>query len=342
MNCRVNGLRLTLLDAVFYDNLIQFDLSTDTTIRVVGLTIAFAELTEVNFKANAFAATLFQGIELLTLDNIYTKSIRSDAFANVKTLMHLTMIRSNIVNFENGSLTAIGLTLRRLEYDSLQVPRDLVDMTGSSTMVRLAEVVISANLADTINRTTFVGLTFVNNLTLAGCQITSIGLNSFDPIQNTIRTIDLSNNLLITLPDKIFDQITNSALDRTILLGGNSWHCDCRLIPLARQLIIRNLLTEFECNTPSCLENSPMDGIEYCVNNDSSPCRPSPVAQNDGVWIRNEDKLLVYSVVVTVAVIIFMVGWSVSWIVAKGYVCQSISLDWRKQSTSTVTCESEE
>lgn len=337
MNCRVNGLRLTLLDAIFYDSLIQFDLSTDTTIRVVGLTISFSVLTEVRLKANAFAATLFQRIELLTFDNIYTQLIRYDVFAYVTTLIHFTITRSNILKFENGSMTGFGQTLIRLEYDSLQDPRDLVDMTGSSTLARLAEVVIFANLADTINHTTFVGLTTVNTLILASCQITSIGANSFDSIAKTIRKLDLSNNQLITLPDNIFEQIKNPALDRAILLDGNLWHCDCRLIPLARQLIIRNLVAEFECKTPSCLEVSPMDGIEYCVRNDSNPCRPT-----DGVWIRDGDKLMVYSVAVTLAVMIFLVGWFLSWVVAKGYICQSMALDWRKHSTSTITSGSEE
>lgn len=342
MNCRVNGLRLTILDAIFDDSLIHFDLSTDTTIRVVGLTITFSTQYEVGFKANAFAATLFQGIELLTLDNIYTQSIRNDVFANVTTLMHLTITRSNILKFENASLAGFGQTLIRLEYGSLEGPRDLVDMTGSSTMVRLAEVVISANLSHTINHTTFVGLTFVNTLTLAGCQITTIGANSFDPISSTIRKLDLSNNQLITLPDNIFEQIRNPALDREILLEGNFWHCDCRLIPLARQLIIRNLISDFECNSPSCLESSPMDGIEFCVNDDSNPCRPTIGEIENGVWIRDEDKLMVYSVAVTLALIIFFVGWSLSWVVVKGYMCRRLALDWRKRSTSTAAGGSEE
>lgn len=343
MNCRVNGLRLTLLDAIFSDSLIQFDISTDTTIRVVGLTITFTKQKEVILNANAFAATLFQGIELLTIDNIYTRLIRSDVFAHVTNLMHFTITRSNILKFESGSMDGLGQTLRRFEYDSLQGPRDLVDMTGNSTMVRLAEVVIFVNLADTINQTTFAGLTFVNTLTLARCQITSIGANSFDSIAKTIRKLDLSNNQLITLPDNIFEQIGNSALDRAILLERNLWHCDCRLIPLARLLIIRNLITEFECNTPSCLESSPMDNIEYCVQNDSNPCRPTMgETANDGVWIRDEDKLMVCSVAVTLAVIIFLLSWSLSWVVAKGYICQSMANDWRKHSTSTATGGSEE
>lgn len=321
------------MDAIFYDSLIHFDLSTDTTIRVVGLTITFSTLTEVSLKANAFAATLFQGIELLTLDNIYTQLIRHDVFAHVTTLMHFTITRSNILKFEYGSMAGFGQTLIRLEYDNPQVPRDIVDITGSSTMVRLTEVVISANLADIINNTTFVGLTFVNTLILAKCQITSIGANSFDSIASTIRKLDLSDNQLITLPDKIFEQIKNYALDRAILLDGNPWHCDCRLIPLARQLIIRNLITEFECHTPSCLES--LDGIEYCVRDDSNPCRPE--MENDGVWLRDEDKWMVSGVVVTFAVIIFLLGWSLSWLVVKGYICQSMALDWRKHSTSTAT-----
>jgi len=75
---------------------------------------------------------------------------------------------------------------------------------GSEQLPKLESVTIRYTL-ENLTRNSFTGLTNIKNLVLSDCRIESIGAGTFDPISETIKYLNLDDNLFTTLPAGLFN-----------------------------------------------------------------------------------------------------------------------------------------
>lgn len=164
---------------------------------------------------------------------------------------------ANII--EKGVLdTLTELQEFTFEQSSKSNPYISIDgLTGSAALSKLEYVKIRYNLANSVKKSSFLGLTNVKRLDLSDCQIKSIEDNSFDPISETIEELDLSGNLLTTLSNGVFNMVLPNI--QLIHIDGNSWDCECHLLPL--RLFIEQYQHNFNgytCSSPSACRSSSM------------------------------------------------------------------------------------
>lgn len=232
------------------------------------LTVMYSYPTELSLKENAFAESAFENIKWLSFINVHIFEIGHRAFANLYNVQYLILKDSLVQSFSCGSLDTIAKTLLSFEYAELyNHSRSIQDITGHTDLYELIDITIHANLSNTLNASTFIGLTRVYSLILADCQIEYIFPNAFDPIVRTIGIIDLTHNKLKRFSSELLQPFIDNFSRSVFRFDANPWHCDCDLIPFgisvkeSQQMFSGDLL----CFTPSRFKNSMLTLTDYCV-----------------------------------------------------------------------------
>lgn len=273
-SCNTSGLSIVLLNTIFESSQIQsVALQTnESRYHCYNLTVMYSYPTELVLTEHAFAGSSFEYIKHLTFINVHIVEIGVSTFSNLYYVEHLILKHSLVQSFIYGSLNIIAYTLKCFEYAQLNYQsRNIQDITGHTSLFKLTDIVIRANLSNTLNATTFIGLTRVYSLILADCQIEYIGPNTFDPIFHTIGIIDLTHNKLKRLSSELFQPFIGNFSRGLFWLDGNPWHCDCDLISFGgivkdtQQMFSGDLL----CSTPNRFTHSMVASTDYCVDEDA-------------------------------------------------------------------------
>lgn len=233
-------------------------------------------------QVDAFATSAFQTVKNMIITFGSVPILQKGVFNGFDSLKSLVFESSGIKGFSYGCLDSVASTLEYLElteWTSFSVPLLVDGLTGGDAMTALKTVKFSHNLESTITERSFIGLSSVTKLDLSSCRIQVIGPKAFDAISNTIEELNLSDNLLVTFPAGLFDQM----LPRTgirVLVNDNRWACDCDLCYFKWLLINTAIFgqTSADCRTPSYLRFFPVSSTDFCF--DDSSCNdyvPSPV-----------------------------------------------------------------
>ena len=119
--------------------------------------------------------------------------------------MPFTKSEPKILEPMAGSLTK--LVLQEIGNDSSSNPFIPNDFTGSTPLSNLKSLTMKYNNIKSLNFSSFSGVKALGELNLANSRIELLNVNTFDFASSTLRTIQLQNNLLKTLPDGIFDNL---------------------------------------------------------------------------------------------------------------------------------------
>lgn len=223
----------------------------------------------MSLKENAFAGSAFQYIKYLSLINVHIFEISYSAFADLYYVEHLILKDSLVESFSYGSLDVIAHTLTCFEYaEPYHHSRNIQDITGHTKLYKLTDITIHANLSNTLNASTFIGLTRVYSLILADCQIEYIGPSAFDPIVLSVGIIDLTHNKLKRLSSELFQPFIDNLSLNIFRLDANPWHCDCDLISFGRTVKDRLQMFsgDLRCSTPNHFTNFKLASMDYCVD----------------------------------------------------------------------------
>nr|XP_054752308.1 leucine-rich repeat-containing protein 4C-like isoform X1 [Lytechinus pictus] len=224
------------------------------------------------------------------LDNLHTLNLQlnhmdtlpSGAFAGLTNLRELYLQRNQLqilpgdmfndtiflseLDIGNNRITQIHanafsdlsvLWVLNLAYNQL----DSIPEMALKNLTNLKHLALSGNPISTIPPMTFSSLTYLNILYLDSLQLESLEFDSFFGLQS-VTNIDLSYNQLQTLDPSTFQLLT--AL-KTLLLAGNSWNCECSLLPLVqwlKQSTINYYSPLWYCTNPNELRGMVVYGLE--------------------------------------------------------------------------------
>lgn len=243
-------------------------------------------MTQVSdIEVNAFNSTGLESVTKLIFPNMKLKTMINGTFNGLKSLEVLVMEKANgqtVIN--TGVLDVLNETLKEftlIESSKLLSSLNIDGFTGAGPLFALEYVKYKYKLSNSITRTSFVGSPNVKFLDLSECQIVTIGACAFDPISNSIRELNLKNNLITTLPEGFFSDMLRSQDITTIWLDGNRWDCECHLTYLKDCLMQNwenaNFVGTVNCNTPTDHSGNSVVDTDFC----DTPTTSEPIITED-------------------------------------------------------------
>lgn len=207
--------------------------------------------------------------------------------------MPFTKSEPKILEPMAGSLTK--LVLQEIGNDSSSnyfIPNDF---TGSTPLSNLKSLTMKYNNIRSLNFSSFSGVKALSELNLANSRIETLNVNTFDFASSTLRTIQLQNNLLKTLPDGIFDKLQMGVEKIKINLKNNLFHCDCDLIYLQNKMleypaVFQDVAT---CWTPEDLKDVAIKEVDLCPTTDESTENSSSESSSEATTRRDGTESIV-------------------------------------------------
>lgn len=142
------------------------------------------------------------------------------------------------------------------------------DSTLSSELINknlfpnLVSVFIQGNYRKRIEKNEFQSLIRIQILSLTACRIESIASMAFDNLLSTLVHLDLSNNLLRTIPPGLFGQFPNHQI--TVQIDNNPWHCNCALEEFKEMSLFQWFNGTMDCSSPVCLKGISLESALLC------------------------------------------------------------------------------
>lgn len=186
--------------------------------------------TIVDIEPDAFNSIIFENMEILRIRKTQITHLRYGIFRGLSKLLCLVLTQMPLTKMAPNFLEPL-IALKSLEIEEVNtVALDIRNATGTTKMKTLEHVSFRHNnLCRTINHKTFRGLTSVMRLYVSYSKIQAIASGAFDPIMNSIFSINLNGNLLKSLPNDLFDKLMQVPQPWKVYLADNPWECDCKL-----------------------------------------------------------------------------------------------------------------
>jgi len=122
-----------------------------------------------------------------------------------------------------------------------------------SGLTNLHGLDLSHNMLTQLSRHQFPSLPELRSLDLSQNYLRSVHKDSFSNVGTNLVRVDLSGNSLISIPWTTFIPLPNL---KQLSLGGNPWHCDCRLGELHSELVRKAIVpAQATCSTPRALSS---------------------------------------------------------------------------------------
>ncbi|KAJ6636044.1 Slit like 3 protein [Pseudolycoriella hygida] len=218
-------------------------------------------------EVNAFNSVNLKSLEELEISEVNFTPLEKGTFTGLDNLKVLKIKAKQLRFVQIGILDELSDTLEKF---TLEGPDDSSDeirihgFTGSGAMEKLEIVKVQYNLATSIDKSTFVGLTKVRSLDLSNCQIQIIADGAFD-LMASIELLILKKNKLTVISDGLFNflLITNKT---QIYLEENAFICDCDLMSFKLSLMEHsNFVGNLLCSEPTILHSYPLIETDFCA-----------------------------------------------------------------------------
>lgn len=228
-----------------------------------------------NISPGAFATDSTSDLSKLVLSNLPLMNLDDGTFKGLTNLQQLIIDHLPLAEIDFEFIATELANLKRIHiHKCIRNNLSILGRLHRSESFDLFEVNFHDNaIRHGINNGSFTGLSKIKILVLYNNAIEVIGPGSFDPILNTLKSLDLRKNRLKTLPIGIFGAMQSTFI---IQLDENRWNCDCDLEHLRQISMIlpydqssqivctnppdirRTLLVQLPdlCKQPTELENS--------------------------------------------------------------------------------------
>lgn len=243
------------------------------TVKLTLYALSLNKANVVKVYENAFDTPQFVSMRMLMVSNTPISELCTGAFNGLNNLQKITFSNVKLYQFEAKILAPTPNLMSFFMKNCGKKQLNVDNLFGSVPMHRLEEITIqNCNLNDSITEKTFSNLYKIDRLKLGSNKITTIAPNAFDVPLQSLRTLNLKNNQLKSLPMHLFAKNVMSKI--VINLNENPWHCDCKLDDLRQFLQLKNDLKfgKIICQSPSefagqklehcpslCNTNSPLD-----------------------------------------------------------------------------------
>lgn len=220
-----------------------------------------------DIEPGAFNDCTFRQMTELVIRRTNVTALRRGVFEGANSLKKLILEENNhMVQIEEYTMDPL-YQLEEIEMWEQTQFENLVNFTGTTQLKQLRRLTLRFNnFGSSINADTFRGCTHVETLILSNSFIQTIGIGSFDHMVETIRYLDLSNNLLKHLPTDLLEHLIRPNMQ--IFLSNNSWHCDCDSLQL--QLWSQSPSSVF--NSPVICDMPPLEPTKPITEVDLSAC----------------------------------------------------------------------
>lgn len=143
---------------------------------------------------------------------------------------------------------------------------NLLNLTGTTQLRHLHTLMLRFNyFGSSIDAETFTGCPRVETLNLSNSRIQALGIGSFDHMAETIKVLDLRNNLLHYLPANLLAMMQPNM---QISVSDNLWKCDCSSVELKSWIVNSSLIFV----QPLMCESPPWDQGKEITEVDLSIC----------------------------------------------------------------------
>lgn len=246
---------------------------SDLNKKITRLEIKKSNLTHIlpdTFDSVTFKTTLIS----LTIDNdleienhpLKFQMMSKGSFKGLSSLNYLAIVNCpSLAVLDTAALDNLKGSLSQLKISRIPNMFEPSSVLSSSTLSKITVVDFQRMNIPSINNLSFTSIAAnVKSLNLANSKIESIEASTFDKFW-VLESLFLELNLLMTLPQGVFDKILNIPYI-VISLKSNRWECDCLLTSLQR-LILDNPTTFPEsaaCYAPLEMQDIPIANAELC------------------------------------------------------------------------------
>ncbi|XP_077285159.1 uncharacterized protein LOC143910525 [Arctopsyche grandis] len=230
----------------------------DTTkFRITQLYINSENL--VNIENNAFKGYAFEKLDRLRLETLKIDTLEEGTFEGLQSLTVLWMTKCEINHINENALKVVAPNLVWLYMDSIVLPINPVNLTGTVPLPKLNNFVLrlsNVGILDAGSLSQIENVTYVN---VNSNQIRQIGCGTFEKMKS-LQMLWLHNNLLTTLDSCVFSDEAINSLEY-LWIAGNQWNCTCNLDWL-KQLNTRKIFQD----KPRCASHSDLlfDEVNFC------------------------------------------------------------------------------
>lgn len=201
-------------------------------------------------------------LRVLNVSHNELQMIGPDVFFNLSHLTHLSLSDNNIVSLHRHSLRwTVKLKHFSIERNKLQ----MISVELFKNAPSLTEIHMDGNKISTLDRLTFAANSQLIVLTISNNSIVELSEKLFE-YNPYLWKLDVSNNNLMDLDLRGMDFLTELGL------GGNHWHCDCFLKPMA------DILSDFDINIigrfPLCITPKHLQGLDIYHAVETINCFP--------------------------------------------------------------------
>lgn len=214
----------------------------------------------IDIEIGAFNDCTFRRMTELVIFGTKVTALKRGVFEGANSLQRLTLDKNDAMQIiEEHTLDPL-YNLEEMNMTRQTQLLDSLNVTGTTQLRQLRALTLSFNsFGSSINADTFKGCTRVEILNLSNSSIETIGIGSFDPMIETIRSIDLSNNQLKHLPADLLTNLIKQSIQ--IYLSNNLWNCDCDSLALQSWYVSNEslIMDSLICDTPTKEEIKDVD-----------------------------------------------------------------------------------
>lgn len=224
-----------------------------------GWFVSNANITTITFRdklaaiePNAFDDCTFRSVLHMELRGTSVAVLKNGAFAGLNKLKTLSLYGNLQMAVIEGKALEGLYQLEEFVMEEHRQFTDLKNVTGEFELNYLHSLKLSKNsFQSIIKKPTFKGCNRVKLLNLSNSEIDAIGPDSFEPMDKTLEVLDLSNNRLKHLPNRLLENMIRPNVQ--FYLSHNLWNCNCESTELQGydlkncSLIVDGPLT---CETP--------------------------------------------------------------------------------------------
>lgn len=225
-------------------------------------------------EPHSFESDLFQKLVNLTLINLPITNLPNKIFSGLMTLKTLVLKNLNLKTIDQGIFDDTPKIIAINIIGSMDEETSINHLFKSSSAPNTISGInyIENSLGDRITNKTFGDLSNLYNCFLRNNKITWIAEDAFDKMGKNLVHLDLSINLLTTIPERLLMPLvqTGYAQRKRVWLEENPWDCNCDLVWL--QLIVKNYPSSgfVLCASPPHLRNKLLENSKICDDVDEA------------------------------------------------------------------------
>lgn len=179
--------------------------------------------------------------------------------------------QTKLLSIQGNSFAAVSFKkLQHLQITQNEASSLSADFIKNTILTNLQTVHIHGKFQETIDTNTFQTFSSIKSLSLTSCRIERIAPMAFDRILSTLVYLDLSNNLLRSIPSGLFGQFPGRPI--TVQISNNPWHCGCALEEFKELALFPWFNGTMQCASPRCLLGKELESVTLCDNGKDVGC----------------------------------------------------------------------